>query len=675
MKNKIKNRLSKAGSPYLLQHQYNPVDWYEWSEEALLKSEQENKPLIISIGYAACHWCHVMEHECFEDNEVAKLMNENFVCIKVDREERPDIDQIYMDACMILNGNGGWPLNAFALPDGKPFYAGTYFPKQNWISVLTQIVNLYRKEFDKVKEQADAITDGINRNEIINNSKQEVEFSKEEFEEIYTNWKPSIDFEHGGYDKAPKFPLPIGWEFLLEYHYFTKDQSALDAVQLTLDKMAMGGLYDQIGGGFTRYSVDKIWLVPHFEKMLYDNGQLISLYSKAYKIFKKPHYKDIVYETIGFAKRELSSPEGGFYSSLNADSEGEEGKFYVWTFDEFMSLFNEEEGKLLVEFYNITKEGNWEHGKNIPHITVPKEGFIIWNKLDQDEFYSLLKDAKQKLLAEREKRERPSTDDKILTSWNALMLKGLVDGYTAFGEEKFLAMALENAKFLASKMIQDDGSLYRNYKNNKSSIPAFLDDYALLAEALIQLYQITLDEKWFNYSRQLIDYTIEYFYDKENNMFFYTSKKGEKLVARKKEISDNVIPSSNSVMAQNLYKLGKIFDDINYLQISKNMLVQVKDKLIKGGPYFSNWSRLAGNFLFGTHEIAIAGPDAIKYNIELQKHFLPHSIFMGSKAKSKLPLLKDTFIEGKTLIYVCKNNTCQLPVENVEEALSQIHQK
>jgi uncharacterized protein len=673
VKTKQKNRLAKASSPYLLQHQHNPVDWYEWGEEALEKSRKENKPLIISIGYAACHWCHVMEHECFEDEEVAKLMNENFICIKIDREERPDIDQIYMEACMILNGNGGWPLNAFALPDGKPFYAGTYFPKPNWISLLTQIISLYKNDLEKIAEQAEAITQGINRNELINYSKQENAFSKEEFKKIFTNWKTSIDFEHGGYDKAPKFPLPTGWEFLLEFNYLTKDQSSLDAVQLTLDKMALGGLYDQIGGGFTRYSVDKIWLVPHFEKMLYDNGQLISLYSNAYKLTKKKLYKEIIYETIEFVQRELTSPEGGFYSSLNADSEGEEGKFYVWNYDEFKNLFPEKDADLLINYYNITKKGNWEHGKNIPHITVPKEGFVKWHNRNEDDLDNLLNQAKQKLLAEREKRERPSTDDKILTSWNALMLKGLVDAYTAFGENKFLNLALKNANFLSGNMLQSDGNLFRNYKNNKASITAFLDDYALLADAFIRLYEIKFDENWLSHSQKLIDYVIQNFYDEKDQLFYYTSNKGEKLVARKKEISDNVIPSSNSVMAHNLYKLGKILDNSQYLQISKNMFRQVQAALIKGGPYFSNWARLAGKLLYGTYELAVTGSNALELNKEIQKKFLPDTFFMGSETKNSLKLLEDKFVKGKTFIYICKDNTCQLPVDNVGEALKQIN--
>ena len=663
------NRLSKASSPYLLQHAHNPVDWYEWNDEALQKSKTENKPLIISIGYAACHWCHVMEHECFEDEEVAKLMNENFICIKVDREERPDIDQIYMDACMILNGNGGWPLNAFALPDGKPFYAGTYFPKQNWISVLSQINNIYKNEFEKVKEQAIAITEGINRNEIILNEKTENDFKKEDFKNIYVHWKPNIDFIEGGYDKAPKFPLPSGWEFLLQYYYLTKDKSALEAVQITLDKMAFGGIYDQIGGGFARYSVDKIWLVPHFEKMLYDNAQLISLYSNAYKVTGKNLYKEIVYETIEFVERELSSPEGGFYSSLNADSDGEEGKFYVWNYDEFMYLFSEKEGKLLAEYYNIKKGGNWEHGKNIPHITVPIEGFITWNKLNKDIFDSLLKDAKQKLLTEREKRERPSTDDKILTSWNALMLNGLLDAYTAFGENKFLGRALKNANFLVNKMIKDDGSLYRNYKNNNSSITAFHDDYALLINAFIKLYEVTFDEEWLNKALKLTDYTIEHFYDKSSQLFYYTSDFGEKLVARKKEISDNVIPSSNSVMAQNLFRLGKIIDDKKYLHLPEKMLRRVYTQIIKGGPYFSNWARLAGYFAYLTNEIAITGIDYIKFNREIQSHYLPNSIFAGAENESQLSLLKNKFITKKTYIYICENYACQKPVERTSEAI------
>lgn len=665
---KFQNRLINSSSPYLLQHAHNPVDWHEWNDDALEKSKKENKPLIISIGYAACHWCHVMEHESFEDEEVAKLMNENFVCIKVDREERPDIDQIYMEACMLLNGNGGWPLNAFALPDGKPFYAGTYFPKQNWISVLTQISNLYKNEFEKVKKQAEAITEGIKQNDFIKTSEKQIEFGEEEFKKIYSRWKPFIDWEHGGYEKAPKFALPSGWEFLLQYYYFTKDKSALDAVQITLDKMALGGIYDQIGGGFARYSVDKIWLVPHFEKMLYDNAQLVSLYSNAYKIRRKELYKEVVYETLEFIERELTSQDGGFYSSLNADSEGEEGKFYVWSYDEFISLFSENDGRLLAQFFDISKKGNWD-GKNIPNIKVPKEGFASWNNLQVDDLSKLISDAKKKLLKEREKRERPSTDDKILTSWNSLMIKGYLEAYSAFGEEKFLSSALKNANFVANKMMQSDGSLFRNYKNNKASVTAFHDDYALLISAFIKLYETIFDEKWLRLAEKLTKYTIKHFFDETSKFFYYTSDVGEKLVARKKEISDNVIPASNSVMAHNLFRLGKIYDNKTYLNLSEQLLKQVQESLIKGGPYFSNWAQLAGLFIYGSNEIAIVGTDAVKFNSEIQKYFLPDSVFIGSKEISNLPLLMNKFIEGKTLIYICRNNTCLLPEEHVEDAL------
>lgn len=671
---KHQNKLIRASSPYLLQHAHNPVDWHEWNEEALEKAKKEDKPLIVSIGYAACHWCHVMEHESFEDEEVARLMNENFVCIKVDREERPDIDQIYMDACMLLNRNGGWPLNAFALPDGKPFYAATYFPKQNWISVLSQITDLYKNDFEKIKEQAEIITNGIKGNELVNTIQTTIDISKEEYKQIYNNWKPLIDWDYGGYDKAPKFPLPAGWEFLLQYNYLTNDKSALDAVQITLDKMALGGIYDQVGGGFARYSVDRIWLVPHFEKMLYDNAQLVSLYSNTYKVTKKELYKEIVYETIEFVERELSTAAGGFYSSLNADSEGKEGKFYVWSYNEFVNLFPEREGKLLARFFDITENGNWE-GINIPNIKIPKEGFATWNKLNIEELKNLILDAKRKLLADREKRTKPSTDDKILTSWNALMLKGYLDAYTAFGEEKFLISAIKNADFLVEKMMQSSGKLFRNYKNNTATIDAFLDDYSLLASGFLKLYEVTFIENWLHQAKVLIDYAMDHFYDETNQLFFYTSDIGEKLVARKKEVSDNVIPASNSVMAHNLFKLGKIYDNKSYLNLAEEMLQKVHSSLLHGGPYYSNWALLAGLYIYGNYEIAIAGENEEKLNSEMQKHYLPDSIFIGSRSKSKLPLLENKLVEGKTLIYVCRNYTCQLPVASVEEGLRQINSK
>ena len=666
------NKLKYASSPYLLQHADNPVHWQEWGEEAFALAKKENKPLIISIGYAACHWCHVMEHQSFSQQDVADFMNENFVCIKVDREERPDVDRIYMDAAQIINGQGGWPLNAFALPDGKPFFAGTYFPKDRWMEILAKISDLYKNENQKVVNYANQLTDGINTHSIdVQPNIRETTYSKQEYEELFDSFRNQIDYELGGFNSAPKFPLPIAWEFLLQYSYLTKNEDALNSVKLTLDEMAKGGIYDQVGGGFARYSVDEYWKVPHFEKMLYDNAQLISLYSHAYQITKKERYAEIIKESFDFVIRELSDKNGGFYSSLNADSEGEEGKFYVWTYDEFKSVLDDDNFELLSKYYNITIEGNWEEGNNILLIKSEKNEFAKANKISTGEFNKILSEANNQLFKYRSKRERPSTDNKILTSWNGLMLKACVDAFKALGDEKYLDAAIKNAEFLESNMMKETGFLYRNYMNNKASIPAFLDDYAALSDAFLDLYSISFNKKWLNNSKLLADYCLEHFGSEENAMFYYTSDKSEDLIARTYEITDNVIPASNSIMANVLLKLGHYFDHENYVLTAEQMFYQVKDKISESGPWYANWALLEGMLIYGTIEVAIVGDNYTEINKEMQKHYLPTCLFLGGNTEN-LPLLENRYIKGSTMIYVCRNKTCKLPVELVSEAMEQI---
>ncbi len=666
------NKLKYASSPYLLQHADNPVHWQEWGEEAFALAKKENKPLIISIGYAACHWCHVMEHQSFSQQDVADFMNENFVCIKVDREERPDVDRIYMDAAQIINGQGGWPLNAFALPDGKPFFAGTYFPKDRWMEILAKISDLYKNENQKVVNYANQLTDGINTHSIdVQPNIRETTYSKQEYEELFDSFRNQIDYELGGFNRAPKFPLPIAWEFLLQYSYLTKNEDALNAVKLTLDEMAKGGIYDQVGGGFARYSVDEYWKVPHFEKMLYDNAQLISLYSHAYQITKKERYAEIIKESFDFVIRELSDKNGGFYSSLNADSEGEEGKFYVWTYDEFKSVLDDDNFELLSKYYNITIEGNWEEGNNILLTKSEKNEFAKANKISTGEFNKILSEANNQLFKYRSKRERPSTDNKILTSWNGLMLKACVDAFKALGDEKYLDAAIKNAEFLESNMMKETGFLYRNYMNNKASIPAFLDDYAALSDAFLDLYSISFNKKWLNNSKLLADYCLEHFGSEENAMFYYTSDKSEDLIARTYEITDNVIPASNSIMANVLLKLGHYFDHENYVLTAEQMFYQVKDKISESGPWYANWALLEGMLIYGTIEVAIVGDNYTEINKEMQKHYLPTCLFLGGNTEN-LPLLENRYIKGSTMIYVCRNKTCKLPVELVSEAMEQI---
>ena len=665
------NKLKYSSSPYLQQHADNPVHWQEWSDEALQRAKDENKPLLISIGYAACHWCHVMEHESFSDEEVAAFMNENFICIKVDREERPDVDQVYMNAVQLVSGSGGWPLNAFALPDGKPFFAGTYYNRAQWMELLSKISTLYKDDNQKIVEYANQLTKGINTNQLSIKSANS-DFDIDGYDKLFDSWKSQIDFRKGGFNRAPKFPLPIAWEFILQYYYLTTNKRAIEAVTVTLDEMAKGGIYDQIGGGFARYSVDEYWKVPHFEKMLYDNAQLVSLYSHAYQITKNGRYKEIIEQTLDFISRELTSSEGAFYSSLNADSEGEEGKFYIWDYQEFFQVVGDGNKDLLSDYYQISKNGNWEDGKNILLPVSSKRKFAEKHNIELEQFNSILKIADANLLTHREKRERPSTDNKVLTSWNALMIRAYIDAYRALGDENYLNLAIKSTKFIEQNMFTNDGILYRNYMNGKASIYAFHDDYALLAQACIELYSVTFNIHWLNLSDRLTNNCIEHFLDKETGMFFYTSDISENLIARKYELTDNVIPSSNSVMANVLLKLGHFYDNEDYITMSKRMLAHVMDDVKKSGPWYANWAVLYGLLSYRPFEIAIMGQEASTFNFELQSYYLPTSLFLGGDIEN-LPLLKSKLVSNKTIIYVCKDKTCNLPVSTVKDALIQIN--
>lgn len=668
---KFTNHLIDESSPYLLQHAHNPVNWYPWEKEALDKARKENKLIIVSIGYAACHWCHVMEHESFEDEEVAKFMNDNFVAIKVDREERPDIDQVYMNAVQLLTGRGGWPLNCITLPDGRPIYGGTYFPKKQWIDMLRQLVEFVKQNPDKAEQQASSLTQGITSSEMIVDDTETATFTKSDLVSIFDNWKTNIDYTHGGHKRAPKFPLPIGYQFLLHHNYLTQNTEALRAVTTTLDKMADGGIYDQIGGGFSRYSTDAYWKVPHFEKMLYDNAQLVSLYAAAYQKTKDSKYKVIVSETLNFIQRELTSKEGGFYSSLDADSEGEEGKFYIWTKSELENALGNKAAPI-IDYYNVTERGNWEKGQNILFISDSDKKLADKHKLSEIEFAEQISEAKSILLKERAKRIRPGLDDKILTSWNALMLKAYIDAYRVFDDLSYLNIALKNANFINSLIKSADHRLYRNYKNGKASINAFLDDYAFTIEAFISLYQATFDEKWLKEAQQLADYTLTHFYNQSSGMYYYTSDIDPALIARKMEIADNVIPSSNSQMAKNLFVLGQYFYNDEYIQISKRMLNNVKQSALKGGAYYANWDILMAWFASEPYEVAIVGKDFETKRKEFDTHYFPNVFLSGGINEGTLSLLDSKLIEGQTTIYVCQNKVCQLPATEVNEALKQI---
>jgi len=666
------NRLSQALSPYLRQHSYNPVDWFEWGEDALLKARTENKPLIISIGYASCHWCHVMAHESFSDKRIAGFMNANFVCIKVDKEERPDIDRIYMEAVQLLTGRGGWPLNAFALPDGRPFYAATYLPPNRWTELLNQMTFLFHTGYERVLAAAVSLTDGIQKNSLQGLSDSNPVTPKEYFS-AYENLINTIDFRFGGYEGTPKFIMPAGIEFLLQYHYLTGDMKALDAARITLDALAKGGIYDQIGGGFARYSTDQFWKVPHFEKMLYDNAQLITLYSHAYQLTNKMDYGEIAEQTILFAERELLQKEGGFYASIDADSEHEEGKFYVWTKQEIESVLEPQIAEIILRFYQITTIGNWESGKNILHCTIDKSGFSIENGIPVNEFEVMLKKAKNLLLERRKSRIRPATDDKILTSWNALMISGYVNAYKAFGKEKYLEGAIRTAWFIKTQMLRDSGLLYRVYKDGQVSTKAFLDDYALLAESFIDLYEVTFDPGWLNLSHLMTSYVVSHFHDPDNCLFFYTSDQAENLIARKHDLSDNVIPASNSVFANVLFKLGILLENTGYTQMAEKMILKVKEEFTRQGVYYANWAMLLGKMVNSTYEVVISGENAMPVSLVMQKRYLPTTLFAGGSSEN-LPLLLNRLIDNKTVIYVCKNKVCNYPVYSVEDALALMKQ-
>eukprot|EP01029_Cantina_marsupialis_P028632 TRINITY_DN7775_c0_g4_i1.p1 TRINITY_DN7775_c0_g4~~TRINITY_DN7775_c0_g4_i1.p1 ORF type:complete len:715 (-),score=49.79 TRINITY_DN7775_c0_g4_i1:1061-3205(-) len=670
MNHKHTNNLAKENSPYLLQHAHNPVNWYPWGEEALAKAKKENKVILVSIGYAACHWCHVMEHESFENEEIAKIMNEFFVCIKVDREERPDIDQIYMDAVQMMTGSGGWPLNCFAMPDGKPFFGGTYFRPNDWVKVLQGIQNAWLTESEKVKSVGDQIANGIRENEIITLKAETSDFTVADLEKAYRQWKQEFDGREGGNNRAPKFPLPNSLQFLLRYYHQTKDQSALDHVTLTLDKMAMGGIYDQVGGGFSRYSVDAIWKVPHFEKMLYDNGQLISLYAEAYQLTKIPEYKQLIEQSLDFVEREMTLPEGGFYSSLDADSEGVEGKFYVWEKAEVEALLKEE-SDLFCEYYGITDHANWEEG-NILMISADKNRLAKKYKISEKELDEKLKKGRTVLLNKRADRIRPGLDDKALTSWNALMLKGYVDAYKALGNEKYLAAAIKNAEFIQKYLWKGEAHLHRNYKDGNSKINAFLDDYSFTIEAFVALYQATFDEQWLHKANQLLEHVLVHFTDDKSGMFFYTSDEDEALIARKMELIDNVIPSSNSSIAKSLFLVGTYLEKTRYVKRAKQMLLNVKSRLEKSVAYHSNWGQLYFWFANPPIEIVVVGEDASKQKEKIEKLFLPNVLISGSNTESNLPLLQNRYVNGQTTFYLCKNKTCKLPVTNANDVLKQL---
>jgi uncharacterized protein YyaL (SSP411 family) len=665
------NHLNNETSPYLLQHVHNPVNWYPWGEEALEKAKKENKLIIVSIGYSACHWCHVMEKESFEDEEVAKIMNENFVSIKIDREERPDIDQIYMNAVHLMKQRGGWPLNCITLPTGEPIWGGTYFRKNDWIKQITKVNEVFQQNPKIVQDYAQKITKGIQTSELPEFNTDTAIFNTEILKKYYSNWSKRFDHKHGGKIGSPKFPLPNNYQFLIDYGIITNNEDILEYVKLSLDNISNGGIYDQIGGGFCRYATDEQWKVPHFEKMLYDNAQLISLFSSAYLVFQDNRYKTIINNTLGFIERELYHNESGaFFSSLDADSEGEEGRFYVWEEQEIKNILKQD-FNLCKDYYNINKNGLWD-GKYILLKKEPDSVIAKKYNLTSAQLSNKVNEINQQLFNSRTERIRPGLDDKSLTSWNGLMLKAYTDAYKALQKSHYLDIAIRNGEFILKYQKRKDGGLFHNYKNKKSSINGFLEDYAFVIEAFIGLYEVTLNENWLNEATQLMDYTFDNFFDKKSGMFFFTSKTDNPLIARKFEIQDNVIPASNSTIGKCLFKLGHILSNKYYLETASQMANNIKNDIASYGPGYSNWATLITYHTYPFYEIAIVGKEYKQTISQFQIYHLPNTIVIGTEKNSNLNILKNKFTKGHTYIYVCDNGACQQPQMDIDKAISQI---
>ncbi len=610
-----------------------------------------------------------MEHESFEDSAVAELMNKHYVSIKVDREERPDVDQVYMDAANIMTGRGGWPLNVITLPDGRPIFAGTYFPKDQWVKVLEGVQEFYEKTPEKALEQAEKVQEGVNQLEIVAVHKESV-FLRDSIESAYTDWLNSMDMKNGGRRANMKFPMPLSYLAMMNYAFLNKNDRGLEAVKLTLDRMARGGIYDQLGGGFSRYSVDSRWHVPHFEKMLYDNGQLISLYAEAYKLTKDPLYKKIVDQTIEFCNRELRSEEGAYFASLDADSEGEEGKYYAWTAQEVDDLLGKD-SELFKDYYDISKNGNWEHGKNVLQVRISMEEFADKKKIAVEEVEGVIDRGREILFRARQQRIRPALDDKTLTSWNSLMISGLAQAYEATGNEQYRSDAITVAEFLEETM-WDGETLKRNYKNGKATINGFIDDYAFTIRAMIDLYQVTFDEKWLKFSDNLMDQAMENFYNPDTGLFKFKSKMDTELYVTKSAVDDNVIPAGNSQMAINLYQLGHFLYKEQYIKISEEMMSVTAGRMLEQSAFYYNWFELYSQLLESPYEVAIVGEEFDVKRKELVANFLPNALILGGDTEGSLELLQNKLADGKTMIYVCVDKACQLPVEEPSRALSQM---
>ncbi|MBM3184841.1 MAG: thioredoxin domain-containing protein [Bacteroidetes bacterium] len=651
------NNLISETSPYLLQHAYNPVQWVPWSDEAFEKAKEENKLVLISIGYSACHWCHVMEHESFEDAEVAEIMNKHFVNIKVDREERPDVDQIYMTAVQLMTQRGGWPLNCFTLPDSRPVYGGTYFPKEQWVHILRSLVHTKEQDPERVLEYAQKLQEGIAQSELIDVPQEIVQFSEEKLHEMILRWSRQFDNLEGGMNKAPKFPMPNNYSFLLSYAKKFDSEKVSNHVQLTLQKMALGGIYDQIGGGFARYSVDMIWKVPHFEKMLYDNAQLISGYSKAFREKPDNLYKETVFETIEWLQREMLDQSGAFYSALDADTEGEEGKFYCWSEEEFQKI-QDLDLKFVREYYNINQFGFWEDEKYILLRRETDSEFAKKKGISIDVIKSKVSEVKNRLFEERKARTFPGLDYKCLTGWNAMTIRGLCDAYVTLHEEQFLILARNCGKWILEKQYAS-GKLKRVFSKGETKIEGFLEDYAHTIDAFIALYQVTAEFHWLESAKELTEDVEQNFMNAESKMCYFTSTDSN-LIARKMELNDNVIPASNSVIARNFWKLGHYFRDNAWISNAKQMLANVYEGMEYYGSGYSNWGQLLLEILNEPIEINLVD---MEFEREEILPFIGENVVISYHREVPMSINYE-----KQGIYICHKGRCLAPQLDFEGA-------
>ncbi len=662
------NRLINESSPYLIQHAYNPVDWHPYGDEALELARTTNRPLLVSIGYSACHWCHVMEHESFSNPEVAEVMNREFVCIKVDREERPDVDQVFMAAVQLLHNSGGWPLNCFALPDGRPFWGGTYFRPTQWMELLEQISELFKRSFLEVEQQAVRLAEGTSEMSIIDAPADTSQPDLNFIDEIYNQLSLRFDTELGGTIGAPKFPMPVVWEFVASYFQVKQLPEAIQQLSLTLEKMAMGGIFDQIGGGFARYSVDTLWKVPHFEKMLYDNAQLVSLYAKTYALSADELLRESLDKTLGFIEKEFTAEEGYFYSALDADSEGEEGLFYVWTRDEIKGLLPDY-GDLVSDYYGVDKQGHWEKGRNILLRAFTDHAFASRQHLSAEELRQLIKMTSTVMLKARNERIKPGLDNKMILSWNAMMVEGLIDAFHVTGNQQSKQAAIKAGSYMASVMMQSDGSLFRTRAKEKDGIPGFLDDYAFTIRAFIALYQLDFDEMWLQRARQLCNYVMEAFADETSPLFWYVphGMASQSSMVRIKEVTDGVEPSGNAVMAEVLTYLGCYFEEDKWLDHATKMLLNMKSRVLAYPSAHAHWAKVALMNVAGVTTIITTGPLALNFAETLRRKAGPFTLFAATIKEGTLPVFKQRIKDNQSLIDVCKGNVCQAPVTKPQE--------